>query len=351
MGELPAKMKTAVMLGIGKIGWEERPVPEPGPGEVLVKVERVGVCGSDLHYFTEGRIGPYVVQPPFVLGHEAGGKVAKLGPGVRNLRVGDTVALEPGKTCGHCHFCTTGRYHLCPDVVFFATPPVDGVFCEYVAHPESLSFKVPDGMDSLDAALIEPLAVGFHAAGQGGAVLGQKAVVFGTGCIGLMSLLALKARGLTGIAVADVMPRRLEKARSLGAAHAVNSREEDFAEASRRITGGDGWDLAIETSGAEAAVRQAIETVRKGATVVLVGYGPTGEMTLPLSLALDKEITFRTVFRYHHIYPMAIEAVAAGSIRPRDVATNIFEFDDLQACLDQSVSNKAEIVKSVVKIA
>ncbi|MDR1314413.1 MAG: NAD(P)-dependent alcohol dehydrogenase [Deltaproteobacteria bacterium] len=348
---MPGKMKTAVMTGIGKIGWEERPVPEPGPGEVLVKVERVGVCGSDLHYFTEGRIGPYIVEYPFVLGHEAGGKVAKLGPGVKGLALGDTVALEPGRACGRCAFCASGRYHLCPDVQFFATPPVDGVFSEYVAHPESLSFKVPAPMDSLDAALIEPLAVGFHAAGQGGAVLGQKAAVFGTGCIGLMSLLALKARGLAGVAVSDVMPKRLEKALSLGASHAVNGAEEDFAEASLRITGGEGWDLVIETSGNEKAARLAIETARKGATLVLVGYGPSGEMTLPMSLALDKELTFKTVFRYHHIYPMAIESVASGSIRPRDVATHVFEFDDLQNALDQSVSNKAEVVKSVIRIA
>lgn len=326
-------------------------MPEPGRGEVLVKVERVGVCGSDLHYFTEGRIGPYVVEYPFVLGHEAGGKVVKLGEGVEGLEPGDTVALEPGIACGRCSFCLSGRYHLCPDVRFFATPPIDGVFSEYVAHPAALSFKVPPHMDSLDAALIEPLAVGFHAAGQGGAVLGQKAVVFGTGCIGLMSLLALKARGLAGIAVSDVMPKRLQKALSLGAAHAVNSREEDFAEATARITSGEGWDLAIETSGAEAAARLAIETAKKGATIVLVGYAPSGEMTLPLSLALDKELTFKTVFRYHHIYPMAIEAVAAGRIRPRDVATHEFEFDDLQNALDQSVSNKAEVVKSVIRIS
>ncbi|MDR1036912.1 MAG: NAD(P)-dependent alcohol dehydrogenase [Deltaproteobacteria bacterium] len=348
---MPKKMKTAVMTGIGKIGWEERDVPEPGQGEVLVKVERVGVCGSDLHYFTEGRIGPYKVEFPFVLGHEAGGKVVRLGAGVKGLALGDIVALEPGRTCGTCSFCTSGRYHLCPDVQFFATPPVDGVFSEYVAHPESLSFKVPAPMDSLDAALIEPLAVGFHAAGQGGAVLGQKAVVFGTGCIGLMSLLAVKARGLAGIAVSDVMAKRLQKALSLGATHAINSREEDFAKAAQRATGGEGWDLAIETSGAEQAVRQAIETSKKGATIVLVGYAPSGEMTLPMSLALDKELTFRTVFRYHHIYPVAIDAVASGSIRPRDVATHFFEFDDLQNALDQSVSNKATVVKSVVKIA
>lgn len=136
-------MKTAVMLGVGKIGFEDRPIPQPKDDEVLVKLEYVGICGSDLHYYETGAIGNYVVKPPFVLGHEAGGVVVKAGKGVKGLQVGDRVALEPGKTCGHCEFCKQGKYNLCPDVVFFATPPVDGVFCEYVAHPADLCFKLP----------------------------------------------------------------------------------------------------------------------------------------------------------------------------------------------------------------
>lgn len=344
-------MKVAEMLGIGKIGFSERPVPSPKPGEVLVKVEKVGICGSDLHYYEQGRIGDYVVKPPFILGHEAGGKVVALGSGVTTLKIGDTVALEPGKTCGTCEFCASGRYHLCPDVIFFATPPVDGVFGEYVAHPESLCFKVPDNLDSLDAALIEPLAVGFHAAGQGGAVVGQKAVIFGTGCIGLMSLLALKARGLSGITVVDVMPLRLKKAMELGAAHVINAAEEDYLKEADKITNGKGFDLAIETSGVEISARNAIYSVKKGSVIVLVGYGASGEMNLPISLAMDKEITFKTVFRYHHIYPMAIDAVASGNIRPRDVVTNYFDFKDLQEAMDRSVKDKANIVKSVVSLS
>jgi L-iditol 2-dehydrogenase len=291
-----------------------------------------------------------VVEPPFVLGHEAGGKIVSLGEGVKDLAIGDTVALEPGVPCGSCGFCVTGRYHLCPDVRFFATPPVDGVFSEYVVHPARFTFKVPPSMDSLDAALIEPLAVGFHAAKQGNAVIGQKAVVFGAGCIGLMSLLALKARGLAGIAVTDVLSNRLEKAASLGAACAVDASREDFEAASSWITSGEGWDLAIETSGSEAALRHAVKTVKKGATIVLVGYGATGETTVMTSLALDKEITFKTVFRYCHAYPMAIEAVASGAIRPRDAVTDIFDFDNLQEALDRSVSEKQRIVKSVIRI-
>lgn len=176
------------------------------------KVEYVGICGSDLHYYEHGAIGDFVVKPPFVLGHEAGGTVVAVGQNVKHLKPGDRVAMEPGRTCGHCEFCKTGRYNLCPDVEFFATPPVDGVFQEYAVHEAALCFKLPDNVSTMEGALIEPLAVGFHAANQGGAHIGQTAVVMGAGCIGLVSMMALKAMGVSRVYVADIMQNRLDKA-------------------------------------------------------------------------------------------------------------------------------------------
>jgi L-iditol 2-dehydrogenase len=347
---MQGKMKTAVMLGIGKMGYEERPIPQPKDHEVLVKLEYVGICGSDMHYYEQGRIGDYIVKPPFVLGHEPGGTVVETGAAVKHLKPGDKVALEPGKTCGRCEFCREGKYNLCPDVVFFATPPVDGVFQEYVAHEADLCFKIPDTMDTLEAALIEPLAVGFHAANQGGAHAGQTAVVFGSGCIGLVSMMALRAMGLSKIYQIDLMPKRLEKALELGAAGIINSTERGPVEAIHELTNGRGCDLVIETSGAESAARQAVSIARKGATVVMVGYGKTGMINLPMSLALDKELTFKTVFRYRHIYPMAIDATACGKVNLKGMVSNIFDFSDIQNAMDKSVADKAAIIKSVVKI-
>jgi L-iditol 2-dehydrogenase len=344
-------MKTAVMTGLGKVILEQRPVPEPADDEVQVKLEYVGICGSDLHYFEHGKIGEgNPVKPPFVLGHEPGGVVTKTGKAVKTLKPGDRVALEPGKTCGHCEFCRTGRYNLCPEVVFFATPPVDGVFSEYATHPEALCFKLPDTVSTLEGALIEPLAVGFHAAAQGGAHIGQKALVFGAGCIGLVSMMALKARGLSSVYVADIMPKRLEKALELGATGVINAKLEDIVQRTAEITGG-GFDLIIEASGAETSARQAITVAKKGAVIVLVGYSASGEVTLPISLALDKELTFKTVFRYRHIYPVAIEAVASGRVNLKGIVTKIFPLDDIQNALDQCVHDKANIVKGVVHIA
>ncbi len=344
------KMKVAVMNGIGKMGFEEREIPHPKENEVLVKLEYVGICGSDMHYYETGAIGDYVVELPFVLGHEPGGTVVEVGENVKHLQVGDRVALEPGKTCGHCEFCKQGKYNLCPDVVFFATPPVDGVFQEYVAHEADLCFKLPDNVSTLEGALIEPLAVGFHAAIQGNAHLGQKAVVMGAGCIGLVSMMALKARGVSEVYVVDIMEKRLEKALELGASGVIHGAKENVLERVKELTGGNGTDLVIETAGTEITTRQAIQIAKKGSTIVLVGYSKSGEMTLPMSLALDKELSFKTVFRYRHIYPMAIDAVASGKVNLKGIVTNIFTLDEAQNAMDYSVNNKADIVKAVIKI-
>ena len=347
---MEGKMKTAVMLGIGEMGFEERDIPQVKDDEVLVKLEYVGICGSDLHYYETGAIGDYVVEPPFVLGHEPGGTVVEVGKNVTHLKAGDRVALEPGKTCGHCEFCKTGRYNLCPDVVFFATPPVDGVFQEYVAHEADLCFKLPDNVSTLEGALIEPLAVGFHAAIQGDAHLGQKAVVMGAGCIGLVSIMALKARGVSEVYVVDIMEKRLQKALELGADGVINGAEENVEEKICQITDGRGVDLVIETAGTEITTRQAISIAKKGSNIVLVGYSKSGEMTLPMSLVLDKELTFKTVFRYRHIYPMAIEAVAQGKVNLKGIVTDIFDLDDVQKAMDYSVNNKTDIVKAVIRV-
>lgn len=345
------KMKVAVMNGIGKIGFEERDIPQPKADEVLVKLEYVGICGSDLHYYETGAIGDYVVEPPFVLGHEPGGVVVEVGENVRHLKVGDRVALEPGKTCGHCEFCKQGKYNLCPDVVFFATPPVDGVFQEYVAHEADLCFKLPENVSTLEGALIEPLAVGFHAAIQGDAHLGQKAVVMGAGCIGLVSMMALKARGVSEVYVVDIMEKRLDKAMELGATGVINGAREDVLEKVKQLTEGKGMDLVVETAGTEITTRQAIHIAKKGSNIVLVGYSKSGEMNLPMSLVLDKELTFKTVFRYRHIYPMAINAVATGKVNLKGIVTDIFTLDEAQKAMDYSANNKADIVKAVIKIA
>jgi L-iditol 2-dehydrogenase len=342
-------MKVAVMTGIGKIEFESRPIPTPSHGEVLVKIEYVGICGSDLHYYSTGRIGNFIVEPPFVLGHEASGTVVALGDETCGLHLGDRVALEPGIACGQCDFCLSGRYNLCPDMRFFATPPIDGVFQEYVSHPASLCFKLPENVSALEGALIEPLAVGFHAAATGGAQKGQTALVFGSGCIGLVNILALQANGVEDIYVTDFIDSRLKIAKSLGATDVVNGRNTDVEAVFRELVP-QGFDLIIETSGNEVAAQHAIHLAKKGSTLVLVGYSPSGNMNLPIGNALDKELTIKTIFRYRHVYPEAILAVSEGRVNPKKIVTNIFDFDEIPDAMRRNVAEKESIVKAVIKV-
>lgn len=175
--------------------------------------------------------------------------------------------------------------------------------------------------------------------------------MMGAGCIGLVSMMALKAEGVSRVFVVDVLPKRLEKALELGADGVINAARQDTVREVMRLTAAAGCDLIIETAGTEITTRQAISCSKKGGVIVLVGYSKTGEMTLPISLALDKELTFKTVFRYRHIYPMAIDAVASGRINLKGIVTDVFDFSDMQTAMDRSVSDKADIVKAVVRIA
>lgn len=344
-------MKTAVMTDIQKITFEDRPAPVPGDNDVQIKVEKVGICGSDLHYFESGRIGDFVVETPFVLGHEVAGTVIETGSNVTNIVVGDRVAMEPNITCGVCEACRSGKYNLCPDVEFFATPPIDGTFQEFVTHPANLCFKLPDNVSTMEGALIEPLAVGFHAATQGDAAMGQTAVVFGSGCIGLVSMLALNAIGLKQVFVVDVMAARLDKAAELGATAVINGLDQDTVAEVMTATEGRGVDLVIDTSGTDIAMAQAVEITRPGGTIVPVGYSKTGNVTIPMSVAINKELAFKTVFRYRHNYPIAIQAVADGRVNLKGIVTHEFEFDDIQHAMDASIADKATIVKAVMNVS
>lgn len=345
------KMKVSVMTDVKTLAFIERPIPQIGAADVLVKVEAVGICGSDLHFFEHGQLGDYVVEPPFVLGHEASGTVVEVGQAVTSLAVGDRVALEPGITCGKCEYCKSGKYNLCADVVFFATPPVDGVLQEYVSHPADLCFKLPDHVTPAEGAMVEPLAVGLHAAMQGRAQIGQTAVITGTGCIGLMSLLALKAMGVSNVIVVDVIETRLKKAAELGASHTINAATEDVVERVLALTGQKGCDLVIETAGLADTTNKAIQYCKKGAHIVLVGYSKEGHRDLKIELAMDKELFFDTVFRYRHLYPVAIEAIAAGRIPAKEVISDIYAFDDVQKAFMDSMTNKVDIIKSLVTIS
>ena len=346
--QLPPTMRRAVMTGIRQLRFEDVPIPQPAPGEVLVRIGHVGVCGSDLHYYAEGRIGGFVVNGDFVLGHEAAGTVVALGDGVTGLEPGQRVAMEPGIGCGRCAYCLDGRYHLCPDVIFWATPPVDGVYQDYISHPAHLCFPLPVGMTTLEGAMIEPLAVGWHACNQAGAQVGQSACILGAGCIGLMTMLALRARGLREIYVVDRLPLRLERAEALGAAGVIDGSTTDVVAAIRERTGGRGVDHVFETAGHPETTRMTAHLAARGGVITLVGMAADPSFTFDFAPLMDGELTLRTVFRYHNCYPAAIRAVADGLVPVAQVVSDVRPFSELEQALSDNLDRKAEIVKMAI---
>src|SRR5919108_3385318 len=205
--------RAAVLHAPGDLRIEEREVPEPGPREVLVEIAAVGVCGSDVHYYEHGRIGSHVVRAPMVLGHESAGRIVRLGPDVQRHAVGDGVTLEPGVPWGRCRECRAGRYNLCRDVRFFATPPIDGAFANYVTIHEDFAFALPDSVSDDAGALMEPLSVGIWACRKAGVSPGDRVLVTGAGPIGLLALQCALAFGATNVTTTDVSEERLEVAR------------------------------------------------------------------------------------------------------------------------------------------
>ncbi|MCX7710070.1 MAG: NAD(P)-dependent alcohol dehydrogenase [Clostridia bacterium] len=344
------KNRAAYMTGLNKMEIREIEVPVPKEKEVLVKLEYVGICGSDVHYLEHGKIGDFVVNGDFILGHECAGTIVAVGSKVESLKIGDRVALEPGITCGQCEFCKAGKYNLCPDVEFLATPPYHGSLMNYIAFPENMAFKLPDNVSTKEGALVEPLAVGLHAAAQGGVKLGDKVVILGAGCIGLVTLLACKAYGATDVTVVDVIEKRLEVAKKLGATTVINAKNENTIQKIAELTGGKGVDKVIETAGSEYTIKQAPYLVKRGGTIVLVGLAPKDIIEFDFMQIMTKEAEIKSVFRYRNLYPAAIGAIADGKIDVKGIVTHEFDFEDSKKAFDFVIENKADVVKAVIKI-
>lgn len=301
----PTTMRASVLQRQGEIVLQTLDVPALDDDQVLVQVAAVGVCGSDVHYYQHGRIGEYVVDHPLVLGHEISGRIAAVGAKVDPARVGQRVAVEPQRPCRTCAQCKAGRYNLCPDIEFYATPPVDGAFAEYVAIQDDFAFDIPDTLSDEAAALIEPLSVGLWACERAGIRPGSRVLIAGAGPIGVITAQAARAFGAAEVYITDVAEDRLAFALEHGATHALNAMTESAE--------GLDVDAFIDASGAAPAVRAGIRAVAPAGKVILVGLG-ADDVELPVSFIQNREIWLSGVFRYTNTWPLAIQLLADGKV-------------------------------------
>lgn len=322
MPDLPETMRASVLRAVKDIAVEERPTPVPEPDEVLVRVASVGVCGSDVHYYEHGAIGPFVVRQPIILGHELSGRIAAVGSDVDPARIGQRVAVEPQRPCRVCEYCRSGAYNLCPRMEFYATPPVDGAFCEYVVIQDDFAFEIPESISDDAAALMEPLSVGIAAVQKAGVGIGDTVLIAGGGPIGVITAQVARAFGATDVVVSDIDPGR----RQLAAGHGF--RVVDPAVTS---TEGMGAHAFIDASGATPAIITGVRSVRPGGVVVLVGSADE----IPLSVAdiAMKEIVVTGIFRYTNTWPIARDLLTSGKVELDSLVTHVYGLDQVEAAL------------------
>ena len=319
------KQRASVLSASQTITLEEREVPSPAPHEVLVEIKSVGICGSDIHYFEHGRIGSFIVDGPLILGHEASGQIVAVGDAVTDIAPGARVALEPGVPCKECVQCTSGRYNLCPDVIFFATPPVDGTFTQFVALDRAFVHPVPDHVSYDAAALMEPLSVGIWANRKAETGEGSRVLIAGAGPIGIVSALVARSLGAAAIVITDTNTARRQTAADLGFT-ALDPTSDD-------LSAHGFFDAFLECSGAPQAIMQGIRAVAPAGRVVLVGMSPSGTIEVPLDVIQGRELWLTGTFRYAHTYPTAVELVSSGAIDLDALVSVTFTLDEVADAL------------------
>lgn len=339
----------AVLYGPLDVRFDRLPIPEPGHNEVLLSMGSVGICGSDLKYWQTGKCGRFTLETPMVMGHEAAGTVAKLGAGVQHLKVGDRVAIEPGVPCRTCKLCKSGRYNLCKDVFFCATPPDDGNLCRFYKHPADFCFKLPEHVSLDEGAMLEPLAVAVYSCKRGKVRPGSKVLICGAGPVGLLAMIVAKKMGASSCLITDIDDNRLSKAQSLGASHVIKVTTDDPKELANQIETalGDQPDVSIECSAVDLSFRTAIYATAPGGSIVMVGRG-SFDVTIPYTIAATKEVDIKGVFRYANCYPAALDVVSSGTIDVKSLITHHFSLQDTVAAFQTARSPSSKAIKVII---
>lgn len=315
-----------------------------GPAEVKIAIHTVGICGSDVHYFTHGRIGPYVVTAPMVLGHEASGTIVEIGSAVKNLKVGDRVCMEPGVPDLASRSSKLGQYNVDPAVAFWATPPIHGVLTPFTVHPAAFTFKLPDNVSFAEGAMVEPFAVGMQAASRARITPGDVGAVLGAGPIGIMVALAALAGGCARVYISDFSAEKLEIAGRYDGIIPVNLKSDSFESVLIRETGAWGADVVFEASGSPKAYDGMFRLVRPGGTVVLVGL-PVDPVAFDVAGAISREVRIETVFRYANIFDRALNLIASGKVDLTPLITGVYDFKDSIEAFNRAASARPGDVK------
>lgn len=343
-------MQALILERKDKLTLGDFPIDEPlGPRDVRIAIKTVGICGSDVHYYTHGRIGPFIVEKPMILGHEASGEITEIGREVTHLRVGDRVCMEPGIPDPNSRAARLGMYNLDPKLTFWATPPHHGCLRPSVVHPADFTFKLPDSVSYAEGAMVEPLAVGMHAATKAKIKPGDVAVVIGAGPIGMVTALAALAGGCSRVILADTMQPKLELGATLGPITPVNVAKHSLADTVRDATDGWGADIVFECSGNEKAAAGVFEPLCPGGCVVYVGM-PLAPIAYDVVAAQVKEARVEHVFRYAHVYPRALALMGSGKIDVKPLLTDRFAFADSVKAFDFAVALPPSSVKAQIDL-
>jgi L-iditol 2-dehydrogenase len=343
----PTRMSAAVLHSPRDLRYEQVPVPSAGPEEVLVRVTTNGLCGSDIHFFKEGKLGPFVVDRPYIPGHEACGVVvreaARGGP-----RLGTRVAIEPGIPCRRCALCKAGRYNLCRDVVFMSAPPVNGTFAEYAAVAADFAHPLPDAVDEESGAFVEPLAVGVQACARAGLRAAQTVAVIGAGPIGLVTMLVARAFGAAQVILVDRVAARLALGKRLGAAATVEATGDTAARVAE-LTGGLGVDQVFDASGSSAACASAPALAARGGSVTVIGWPEKAAFAFPMEQVIEKELDVHGVNRYCNAFPRAIALLASGAIDVHPLVSHRFPLEQVTEAFAFAADHTAETVKVMIR--
>ena len=342
-------MKALVLKETKKLAIMDIDIKESvGPDDVRIKIHTVGICGSDVHYYEYGRIGPFIVKEPMVLGHEASGTVIEIGKNVKNLKVGDRVCMEPGIPDLKSKATLLGMYNLDPAVRFWATPPIHGCLRETVVHPAMFTFKLPENVSYGEGAMVEPLAVGMQAAKKAAIRAGDIAVVIGCGTIGMVTAMAALASGCSKVIISDMIQPKLDIASNFGFT-AVNITKQNLKNTVDSLTDGWGADVVFEASGNETAVLKTFELLRPGGCVVFIGM-PVKPVPVDIVAAQAKEAHIETIFRYAHVYERALGLMSSGKINVKPLITDKYKFEDSIKAYEYAANPKPTSVKVVIEM-